>query len=352
MEHSLDTHLTQQELKILGLVADGLTNAEIAATLVVQVGTVEAHLTNVYSKLGVKGRVQAVNWYRYHISQQREFEKFLELVHDAVRETYRARIEGNHDTATSLAQFFLDKLRKGVIGMDASAAICQQLDTYRVSLLVELGNIYLATHPFNMLTVTTEPLAQEIFAIAKKHRRNEFFGLAYSIQGDIQYVQGIHRKSGNKLVEAEKSFNTALEKLKIPDNQVAPLRGLNIVWAELGNQTEFKRFKRQAEILILSEQISTLEQRCNLQEGIARAQRRLEVSSAVKSLEKWWEFYTEMQEKKQQAPFRRVQLARTQLEITKLVGNQLTLPDVGKAEMNLARKLGSVRHEKEIYNLL
>jgi DNA-binding CsgD family transcriptional regulator len=38
------------------LAADGLSNKEIAAALFVSVNTVEAHLSHVYAKLGVRSR--------------------------------------------------------------------------------------------------------------------------------------------------------------------------------------------------------------------------------------------------------------------------------------------------------
>ncbi|MCB0086157.1 MAG: helix-turn-helix transcriptional regulator, partial [Caldilineaceae bacterium] len=47
-------------LEILPLVAAGLSNAAIAAQLVITVGTVKTHLKRIYGKLGVKSRTQAV----------------------------------------------------------------------------------------------------------------------------------------------------------------------------------------------------------------------------------------------------------------------------------------------------
>ena len=48
--------LTATETRVAGLVAAGLKNREIAATLYMSVATVEAHLTRIYRKLGIRSR--------------------------------------------------------------------------------------------------------------------------------------------------------------------------------------------------------------------------------------------------------------------------------------------------------
>jgi DNA-binding NarL/FixJ family response regulator len=54
--------LTQREVEVLRLVAEGLSNKEIAQTLRVVVRTVEFHVGNILRKLGVASRVEAAVW--------------------------------------------------------------------------------------------------------------------------------------------------------------------------------------------------------------------------------------------------------------------------------------------------
>jgi DNA-binding NarL/FixJ family response regulator len=59
MESTLD-QLTNREMEVLKLAARGMTNRAIAGELTISVRTVQVHLSNVFSKLGVGSRTEAV----------------------------------------------------------------------------------------------------------------------------------------------------------------------------------------------------------------------------------------------------------------------------------------------------
>jgi two-component system, NarL family, response regulator LiaR len=57
---SPDPLLTDREIEVLQLVAQGLDNHEIADTLIIALPTVRSHVTNILNKLGLSNRTQAV----------------------------------------------------------------------------------------------------------------------------------------------------------------------------------------------------------------------------------------------------------------------------------------------------
>ncbi|WP_321539864.1 response regulator transcription factor [Flavobacterium piscinae] len=62
-QNKLTESLTGREREILELLAKGQMNKEVAAVLEISVGTVRKHIQNIYEKLHVNTRVEAVNVY-------------------------------------------------------------------------------------------------------------------------------------------------------------------------------------------------------------------------------------------------------------------------------------------------
>ena len=57
---ALPEPLTAREVEVLGLMAAGLSNPEIAARLYIGVGTVKTHVNRLFAKLAAASRTQAV----------------------------------------------------------------------------------------------------------------------------------------------------------------------------------------------------------------------------------------------------------------------------------------------------
>ena len=58
-ESELVEPLSEREIEVLQLIAEGLTNPEIATKLYLSLNTVKVHTRNIYGKLGVKNRTHA-----------------------------------------------------------------------------------------------------------------------------------------------------------------------------------------------------------------------------------------------------------------------------------------------------
>jgi len=52
--------ITERELQVLGLIAEGLSNREIGERLFVSENTIKTHSSRLFEKIGVKRRVQAI----------------------------------------------------------------------------------------------------------------------------------------------------------------------------------------------------------------------------------------------------------------------------------------------------
>lgn len=63
-----DSGLTNRESEVLTLLCNGATNRDIAATLTISPHTVRTHLNNLFRKINVPNRLQAVRWGNRYLS--------------------------------------------------------------------------------------------------------------------------------------------------------------------------------------------------------------------------------------------------------------------------------------------
>ena len=66
VEKEMVAPLSERETEVLRLLAQGLTNKDIAQALILSVRTVEAHLRGIFAKLGVSSRTEAALWAVQH----------------------------------------------------------------------------------------------------------------------------------------------------------------------------------------------------------------------------------------------------------------------------------------------
>ena len=76
-DHHLFSDLTDRELEVLRLIANGMTNNQIAECLVISENTVKGHVSNILSKLHLADRTQVAvyAWERGIVQKGKKDEK-------------------------------------------------------------------------------------------------------------------------------------------------------------------------------------------------------------------------------------------------------------------------------------
>lgn len=62
LRHTLSVNLTHRENQVLNLIAEGKANSDIAKDLSIEEKTVKNHINNIYSKLNIKNRYEAISF--------------------------------------------------------------------------------------------------------------------------------------------------------------------------------------------------------------------------------------------------------------------------------------------------
>ncbi len=166
--------LTQREVEVIELVADGLSNQEIADSLVITVHTVKVHLKHIFGKLEASKRTQAV-------ARARE----LGLLDDALTDTAQT-IQYSHNLPRSLIP---------LIGRDKELSVLakyltdinQRLITVhgpggigKTHLAIEAARQHISSFRDGVFMVSLEPLESSLFLLSAIA---EAIGFQFSNQG-------------------------------------------------------------------------------------------------------------------------------------------------------------------------
>jgi predicted ATPase/DNA-binding CsgD family transcriptional regulator len=178
MSHPTDEHgrppLTQREIEVIKLVADGLSNQEIADALVITVHTVKVHLKHIFAKLETNKRTQAV-------AHARE----IGLLRDETVGAVRA-VQPSHTLPHSLIPLIGRDKELSVLAGYLSDANHRLITVHgpggigKTHLAIEAARQHVSAFRDGVFMVSLEPLDSALFLLSAIA---ETFGFQFSSQG-------------------------------------------------------------------------------------------------------------------------------------------------------------------------
>jgi transcriptional regulator with XRE-family HTH domain len=284
------------------------------------------------------GSVPDASWTNYDFRIE-AFTTDLKTIH-------RMRAEGNTSLCLETAGDVAKRLQKFLKEISDAERQKPLLRLYALIKLEE-AKAYTWCIPSDNIWAVTRPIVEEVKDIAKRGDDAELFGLAEFREGDAYYIAGHHHLS-------QRLLNRALEKIADADTQLWILRNVALNWAYLAAEEHFRKVESAIQDLINRSSSFGLDRLCNALEGLARAQGILGLSEAFQTWSMGGEIYAKMKRENKMAPFREVELIRTQLELIRHFHPRATrrLEAIGQRGLFLAREFGYLRHEKYIQNTL
>jgi DNA-binding CsgD family transcriptional regulator len=335
--------LTGREAQILRLIAEDLSDRQIAAKLGLKTRTIQNRVSEILNKLNSQSRVGAAIWLKNYERENGGIDTLIELAHNCLAGIYLNRVQGRPHHADGMSEFVLNFLKPQVERMNTSPNH-PLIETFARILFEQLVVVQETLLPSDCAK-HGRMVAEQLTKLGRKHKNEELYGLAQYIRGDSHYIEENPK-------EAVEPLNEALEYVKNPNYRQGILRVLAIVYAQLEHRANFQKIELEAYQLIQDGNITNTEHILELQEGLLRSQRILRLPSVAKALDDCLQTYSRIEHENVQPVFRRVQLARTQLELMAYTNDRVSLQQIGEEALSIAQRNSYARYEKQIGDLL
>lgn len=169
--------MTSRELEVLNWASRGLKNEEIARKLALQPKTIEACLSTIYLKLGVKNRAEAVVWYKDCIYRVKQATSFLNEIH-------QLRQSGKAQEAKGMLRVLMAEIQEA---LGAGANWKEGIMAY-AQLLIENVAITLDCYPSGAVYKATQKDLELLQKIGKEQKEPSLLSIANFRLGDALYV--------------------------------------------------------------------------------------------------------------------------------------------------------------------
>jgi hypothetical protein len=222
------------------------------------------------------------------------------------------------------------------------------LDLLSWTLLEKAGGIIDIGFP-NVIMTHAKPIVDEVINICTLSKDKVTYGLALICMGDIYYLKKNYETSLRFLKEA-KDYSTNAK----PQIKSRSLRTTALNWAYLNKKREFLQTEKEIIQFIDEGRFSRLQDASKLLEGVGRGQGLLLIPNSFETLERSREILANRSENGKIPPLRSVQIARSQLEVMKIMepSDIGTIDKIGQEGFKIAFENGYERHATKIRQYL
>ena len=197
MQRTAPVGLSPREIKVLRLVANGRSNREIAETLFLSARTVERYITNLYAKIGVQGRSEAMAFAHEHALLSPRH-AFAAAIHYVVPASVPPTIAESHGCRRAGRLLSWEASGDTVDGRSSDATVRRTLDIIRRSHYATHRKALMMIRPGLRVLSVSDAHARRAsrrlqFSVAGRGRNPDRVDLHHSIPDDGDYQRSIGR---------------------------------------------------------------------------------------------------------------------------------------------------------------